>query len=292
MTDKNIINKCWHMGIDIGVKNLSFCIIDAYTWKKSTDNISNTNGDINVTNSNSIDTNKYGKSGIIEWKNISLIEPSKKCSRVMKSGVTKGSLCGKNAKFQLIVDKLSKKDKDKDDSESLYCCGRHKCKDFEYKYITKTKVKSFSSVDLIKMAVKSLDVFKPLFEQVETILIELQPSMNPTMKSLSNSILTYFVIRYQIDTNQSILETVKFSSSKNKLKVAYDGPKITLPKKWSRYKITKTIGKIYTEHLLRNFPDDIEKFYKGSKKDDLADSFLHAVYSIGNCKTNLKSIKQ
>jgi glutaredoxin-related protein len=101
------------------------------------------------------------------------------------------------------------------------------------------------------------------------------------MKGFSNAIHAYFVIRYQVDASAvsaTIMKTVKFSSSKNKLKV-YTGPEIEC--KLTKYKRTKMLGQLYTECMLRNAPDVLNEHYSSaSKKDDLADAFLHCIYAI------------
>lgn len=284
-----------HMGVDVGVRNMAFCVVDADLWK---------NGDLG--------------SAVIEWKNVSLLGEPEKCSAIVKSGAGKGKVCGKLASIH--VDTLTT------DSVNivLHLCKRHAAvaSTASTASITepttpksrggaaeRARVRDFSSTDLIKMAVQTFDRFSDLFKQVETIVIELQPTMNPTMKSLSYAVLTYFTIRYQIDVIDPILKTVKFSSAKNKLKVNVPGltertilsPTATSATSTTKdmvfktatktrgaaaerggYRQTKNTGKQYTETLLQTVPDVLAKFYHsaGSKKDDLADAFLHAIYSI------------
>jgi len=268
----------WHMGIDVGIVNLSFCIIDSVSWK----------------NAQAMQDDKQPlpeNPGIIEWRNVSLLPPVPCCNALIKSGPSKGKECGKPASWTAGAD--------------VWLCGRHRSKDADSGSDSdgkksqalctpvspsKSKVKSFTAVEIIRMAVKTLDAFADLFKQVETIVIELQPTMNPTMKALSHAILTYFVIRYQADIAEPVLKKVGFSSSKNKLKVPYDGPEIVCNLK-GKYAATKNKGKCYTEHLLRNFPGVLERYYfgAGAKKDDLADSFLHCVYSQRLAPRNLKN---
>lgn len=230
------------MGIDIGIKNLSFCIIDGDRWIKKS----------------------CGDPGIIEWKNVDLLS-AEKCQVQIKTGKLKGLSCGKDATCRTAQ------------SPYVFTCGKHK--QTESETIVKQKVKTMSTTQLIKLAVTTLDTFSELFKTVNSIVIEAQPSFNPSMKMFSTAIFTYFTIRYQIDSQPSNLSSIKFSSSKNKLKVGYTGPPIECKLK-GKYARTKNMGKCYTEHLLADFPETLSRFYKGTKKDDLADSFLHCVYEI------------
>ena len=64
----------------------------------------------------------------------------------------------------------------------------------------------------------------------------------------------------------------------NKLKV-YDGPKIVLKVK-SKYTIRKKSAIIHSQYFLDGNKKQLEFFNSNKKKDDLADSFLQALYYI------------
>jgi len=233
-------------GFDIGVKNLSFCVIDSIKWRA-------------YQKGESTDT------GIVEWQNLTLMrEP--KCIGVYKSGKKKGETCGKAATFI---------------SPELKYCGKQKPSDA--KPLKKQKVKNMGITKITKKAVERLDKFRDLFEKVSYVYIELQPMLNPTMRTFSNAIQAYFVIRYQVDPEVPNLKNVKYSSAKNKLKL-YTGPFIECNLK-GKYARTKQYAKSHTEYFLKSCPEILDKYYNGStKKDDLADSFLHCIYGISQFK--------
>ena len=74
------------------------------------------------------------------------------------------------------------------------------------------------------------------------------------------------------------LKKVEFISPMNKLKV-YDGPKIELKVK-SKYTIRKKSAIIHCKYFLKDNKKYLEIFNSNKKKDDLADSFLQALYYI------------
>lgn len=256
----------YYVGFDVGIKNLAFCVIDSEIYKKYNESDSNCNSGVSqseTTNPASQDsggalhapTNCECNSGVIEWVNINLIE-NKTCCGVTK----KGDVCGKTASFVL--------------KDSFYC-GTHKLEGSK-KYKQKN-TKNQNMEYFLELLFRELDKY-PILKDAHSVVIESQPRFNPKMKTLSSGIQSYFIIRNKIDfvTN---LKTVGYSSSKNKLKV-WKGEYITSPKT-TKYQRTKDIGQQHTELILARSPETLEKFYNNSKKkDDLADAFLHCVYSL------------
>jgi len=253
----------YYVGFDVGIKNLAFCVIDSEIYKMYNSTTSN-NENSGVSRSDT--TNPASQDcGVIEWVNINLIE-NKTCCGVTK----KGSVCGKTASF--IVNR-------KCDSPSLaspnFYCGTHKPEGSK-KYKQKN-TKNQSMEYFLELLFRELDKY-PILKQVYSVVIESQPRFNPKMKTLSSGIQSYFIIRNKIDFSTN-LKTVGYSSSKNKLKV-WKGDFITSPKT-TKYQRTKDIGQQHTELILARSPETLEKFYNSSKKkDDLADAFLHCVYSL------------
>jgi hypothetical protein len=235
----------YYAGIDVGVRNLCWCIIDIDKWK-------------NYNIDSSINTDP----GIVVWKNIALIE-TYTCEGVFESGKKKGEICGSPATFTSVGENNIKH----------YWCGKHKpenCKQYRQK-----TVKSQPVGDLIKLAFQALDK-EPLFSQTESIVIELQLKKNPTMKRMSNALEAYFIVRYKMCENP-VLKTLKYSSAKNKLKV-FKGAYTQSTKKG--YAAIKDVAKIHTETMLKNC-EVLDRCYTPfKKKDDLADAFLHCVGSI------------
>jgi len=164
-------------------------------------------------------------------------------------------------------------------------------------YIIKEKLKKNKNSNKIPINKLAIKLFKKLdkfsfFLQADIILIENQPSLiNPTMKTISSLLFSYFNIRLIIDKFKYDV-IIKFVSPFNKLKVNKDNilndinlSDIKCCKKSEKYKITKKLGKIYTEIILKKYNhfDNLKNLEKKEKKDDLCDAFLlayHYVYNI------------
>jgi hypothetical protein len=289
-----VTSKSLVVGIDIGIRNLAFCVIDPIKWAlyEKTEEAPEDNDRCRGAGT-PVDP------GIILWKNVNLMDLDPVCQQICKSGVNKGKLCGKKAKWigvgapAPLRRTLSETNKPHSDNGSDNpidptavgarepLCGSHRPRVGTVKKITKVKVRDLSMPELIKRATIALDAYSDVFKCVETVVIELQPKINPFMKEFSSAMRAYFVIRYQVDYGCSHLKTIKFSSSKNKLKV-YSGPEITC--NLTKYKRTKMLGQLHTECILQKSPDVLNDLYHNAKpitkKDDLADAFLHCVYAI------------
>jgi hypothetical protein len=141
-------------GIDVGVKNLCWCIIDTEVWKQYQKEPENKNP------------------GIVAWKNINLID-TKYCEGVFKSGKKKGETCGKLASFY-------------SGKKEYYWCGTHKPDDA--KKFKQQNSKSKPVGVLLERAFEQLDE-ETVFSQVNSIAIELQLKKNPTMKRRDMQVL-------------------------------------------------------------------------------------------------------
>lgn len=120
-----------------------------------------------------------------------------------------------------------------------------------------------------------LDNIESLLD-VDMVLIENQPCMkNPTMKTIQIILYSYFMIK-GFHTESNSIKKIDFVSPTNKLK-CYDGPKIECTRK-SKYAQRKFFAIEHTKYFLKEYPEYLEKFLKNKKKDDLADSFLQALY--------------
>ena len=233
------------MGIDIGIKNLPFCVIDSVKWKK-------------YENSESDDP------GIIEWKNLNVLGESEKCQAIIKSGKKKGAVCGNNSRWK---------------SPEGYYCGRHK-PDGAKKY-SQPKIKNIQSRILKKRIFAEFDKFV-IFDKVFGIALELQPRKNQQMRMYCTSIEAYFIIRQQLDKERPVLRTIKTIPAKNKLKM-YTGPEIPVDHIKRPYDRRKYLAQMHTEYFLERAQDVLEKYYYPNKKrDDLADAFLYAIWAIKN----------
>jgi len=128
-------------------------------------------------------------------------------------------------------------------------------------------------IDLIT----NLDKRKEKLLNVDTVLIEKQPSFNPKMRIIASCLQTYFFIRGVIDSSNKI-GIIKFFSPKHKLK-CYNGTEIAVTGK-TKYLQTKQMSIIICKEKLEEYsePDEIKNMFELSKKkDDLADCYLQAI---------------
>jgi len=117
---------------------------------------------------------------------------------------------------------------------------------------------------------------------VDTVLIEKQPSFNPKMRIIAGCLQTYFYIRGVVDKNK--INSVEFFSPKHKLK-CYDGPELDISSKngkvvKGKYAQTKKMGILIARSKLQEFnetPEWVNLFENSKKKDDLSDCYLQAL---------------
>jgi hypothetical protein len=152
--------------------------------------------------------------------------------------------------------------------------------------------------------IRELDNRIHLTHEIDTVLIEKQPSFNPKMRIIAGCLQTYFFIRGVIDCEKiqkKQIKVIKFFSPKHKLK-CHNGPQIEVTGS-TKYAQTKKMGVIICREKLNqnNEPFEIKQiFEKSKKKDDLSDCYLQAItYSMfeklidnninqGNSQTNEK----
>jgi intracellular sulfur oxidation DsrE/DsrF family protein len=214
------------LSIDIGVNNLSYCVLD--------------------------ETGKIEKG---YWDNMSILQDNLllKCCGKKKDG----NICGKRCKFQ------------KTGTTDGYCAV-HKCENAVE--IKKRKVKSVTIQELNTKLIKKMDSM-PQLSDIDIVLIEQQPSKNPTMKNLSFMLNSYFIIRGMIDKQR--IQKVIFVSAKNKLKGKADKDKL------KTYKDRKKMSIEVCRNTLSDKNSELVDFFNGHfKKDDLADCFLQGMYYI------------
>lgn len=181
----------------------------------------------------------------------------------------------------------------------LTLCAKH------YKQFYDKSIKSFSSIHPLKnKKVKDMSVNDIKLQLItnldqranimlphsDIVLIENQPTLkNPSMKAISDTIYTWFMIRGIVDNiqNNSSIKEVKFISPSNKLK-EFNTKLITEADDSKKYKITKKISVDNTKSILSTYGlnkwlNHIQSF---DKKDDLADSFLQGWYVLNNVFNN------
>ena len=248
------------LSIDVGITNLSYCLCH---------------------NTNPIKIEK--------WKVLDLFPADyKRCTCMCKSG----KLCGKKAKYKQLDQYLcgthlpkdiSSASKDlykvasgkriaKKSLETLikkYDCNKKEdllCANVVFE-LARLNVRSKKPKTMVQTCIAILNIFdrELTLDSLQTILIENQLGMSAVnMKSVQSIITMYFVMRG--------ITNIIYISPKNKLR-NFDVPK-------SSYKERKTSA-IHTTraHLKEGINCDRLAYYESHpKKDDLADSYLQALW--------------
>lgn len=236
------------VSFDIGARNLGCCVLKKRTTKE----------------------NELPE--IIYWNLINILEddkPNEKtCTTIMKSGKKKGQVCSRI---------------------SYYNCKETKepvCKIHDSQKRNKPKVKKVKSYTTQEINTKLLERMNEVNEEynfcknVDTVLLELQPSFNPKMKQLSHTLYSWFLME-KIKNPENRMKKIEFVAAKNKLKKIgdiYDGPAITTSLK-GKYPRTKFFSKEYTSWFISNEEEQFKCLLRDSKKkDDLCDSYLQGVW--------------
>lgn len=201
------------------------------------------------------------------------------CKGLFKNGKECGRKC--NMKYK-IQDKL------------IHCCKTHFPKE-----IKKTKINDFKKKNIDEYLLQDIakaftqrvqEIYdnNPIFKELNSILIELQPKCNSKMVFTSHILYGKLVELYK---NTSV--TIRFVRASQKLR-AYTGPEIECKLKGS-YAKRKFLSVKYTEWFLENRFSKEQKeiwlpvFLSKKIKPDLADSLLMAINSItGIPKKQLK----
>lgn len=130
-----------------------------------------------------------------------------------------------------------------------------------------------NEIENSKDLVKKLDEH-PYLMDVDCILIEKQPKVNPKMRGMAEALKMYFIVR-SVDKGKNY-KIVDYSP-KFKLK-CYDGvtPEFKVKSEYSKRKKTSVF---HTIQLLVNQPEEMKQLFEKaqSKKDDLADCFLQVL---------------
>ena len=150
-------------------------------------------------------------------------------------------------------------------------------KNFTAKVPSGNKNMAAAANDIHINLIRALDS-RPFLLNVDTVLIEKQPSFNPKMRIIGGCLQSYFYIRGVVDLGS--ITSVEFFSPKHKLK-CYTGPQLVLQSKAKgKYAQTKKMGIMIAEIKLNEYSETetTKKIFKDSKKkDDLSDSYLQAL---------------
>lgn len=155
-------------------------------------------------------------------------------------------------------------------------------------------VKKYPTSKLQLILINKLDRLSKHFAElkVNEIIIENQPSYkNPKMKSISNTLFDYFLIKgYNDKFNNMDIRLVRFMCPNNKLKVNNDNTLEIFKSSDSKqkYKLTKELSIQYTKQLLSNDPIALEHLDMYKKKDDMCDAYLQGMYYLKFVKNKKK----
>jgi hypothetical protein len=159
------------------------------------------------------------------------------CESLQKSG----KICNKKCSMKY-----------KNNNSFLYTCKTHFPKEIlktNANNFSKKNVKDYLLQDIAKIILKKMDIIylenKDLFDSIDSVILELQPSFNAKMKFVSHIIYGKLTEIY-MDTNVPI----RFVRASQKLK-CYTGPEITCRLKGA-YAKRKWLGIEYTKWFLQN----------------------------------------
>lgn len=235
------------LSIDVGLKNLSYCVVNC---------------------SDKRDISTYS---IYLWEVVNILnneEEDNKCESVQKNG----NICNKKGSYKYI-----------ESDNTIYCCKMHFPKRIKIKKnnnIKKKKVKEYGLQEITKTIISKIQkIYNDniiIFKEISDIIIELQPTCNQRMKFISHIIYGKYTELY---INKEI--KINFIRASSKLKM-YSGPYIECKLK-SKYAQRKWLSIEYCKWYLENKFNDEQRdkwllFFKScKKKDDLSDCFLYCI---------------
>lgn len=228
-------------GWDVGIKNLAYCVMDVTNNKILDLNI------INLTKNNIIYCTICGKKGSFYQHVFDSNTSNNKINYYC--GVHKKLCNNYQETFNNLIKNIDTKDKCEHNNCTKYAkfnynnikyCLAHKksnlnknIKDYSLQTFTSKSCYSNDLVTLLEVMYEELNK-KDIFKIVNEIYIENQPTLkNPTMKSISMGLLSYFVWKKK-DYN---IKTIKFIAPSSKLKISIDNINIDSD-------LLKTIDKI------------------------------------------------
>lgn len=260
------------LSIDIGIKNLSLCIMDCENKK---------------------DFSTY-KTHL--WDVYNTLEDHHKCVSLQKSG----KICDKKCSFKY-------KPNTDAGTDYVFTCKTHFPKNLlplkkENNYKPKL-IKNYLLQDIAKIILSKLNEIyttnENLFKQLSQIVLELQPSMNKSMIFVSHLIYAKLV-ELQLSNHLNPQCTIKFIRASQKLK-AYTGPEIICKLK-GKYAQRKWLSIQYTKWFLENKFSNQQKdlwlpiFNSKSTQADMSDTKLMAINILHGVpkkqKMNFKKVNQ
>ena len=288
------------LSIDVGIKNLSFCLFNRLV---------NT-----INNYNNSDKGEDNKIKILKWDNIDLSESVKLtcmetdakglCDKPAKFCKNGNCYCLKHSKKQMYLQPIAELKSSNLNKQKIHdlqmLANKYKInydssskkanlvqlltqyrETYCYDVIEKTNATKVDLVTIGKNIQHKLDIiFCEHFPTLDTIIIENQigPIANK-MKTIQGMISQYFIMK-----NNDI--RIEFISASNKLKdfiPCESNDKEQDKKKKMDYKDRKKLGIETCLHMVntnKNFEEWSNFLSKHTKKDDLSDAFLQGMWFI------------
>lgn len=247
------------LSIDIGIRHLSLCIMKA---------------------SDKTDFLTYE---VLLWGVHDTLEDDTKACVALQKG---GKICNKVCKYQYHDD-------EKDGI--VFCCKTHfpKTVPLEKKNSYRSRIiKDFPLQDIVNSVLVKLTTIyndnRPLFDTLEQILIELQPTFNPSMKLISHVIYGKLVEWFMGSSCK-----IKFVRASQKLR-AYTGEPIQCNLK-GKYNQRKWLSKEYCAYFLEKkfSPGQRDQWlphFKAKGTADESDTFLMCINCLYGVPTKKKGI--
>lgn len=271
------------LSIDVGIKNLAFCLFDK----------SSTNEHFNITQWDIIDISEQENAILCGF-----IEKNEICNKPAKFKKDDNCYCLKHSKKQQIkIPTLEQKTTfiNKQKIQKLYEIAESHNIKYEPKtkkveliklinehinmnYFQPIESKKAADVDIFNIGLNIKTKFNKLFEnevKIDYVIIENQIGpLAIRMKTIQGMIVQYFIM-----SNLNV-QHIEFISASNKLKDCDTKDKTTYSDR-KKLGITKCLEIITTNFILN---EHIDYFNKHKKKDDLSDSFLQGIWFINNKK--------
>ena len=271
------------LSIDVGIKNLAFCLFDK----------SPTAEQFKVTKWDIIDISEQENTIICGF-----VEKNEICNKPAKFKKDDKCYCLKHSKKQQILIPTSEQKSsfiNKQKIQKLYEIAESQNIKYEpkikkadliklinehinLKYFQTIESKKAADVDLFNIGLNIKTKFNKLFEnegKIDYVIIENQIGpLAIRMKTIQGMIVQYFIM-----SNLNV-EHIEFISASNKLKDCDVKDK-------SKYSDRKKLGIAKCLELITTdfrFSEHVDYFNKHKKKDDLSDSFLQGIWFINNKK--------
>ena len=275
------------LSIDVGIKNLAFCLFEKLDLNDNNNNTNNNNeftikkwDTVNISEQETHNCIAVDKNGIICNKPSKFtkgenqcfcLKHAKKSSFKIPNADLKSSFINKQKiqklyeiadKYKIIYDKKNKK------ADIIAMINDY----IKQNYFQEVQTKKASDVDLYNIGKNIKTHFDKLFSEevcIDYVIIENQIGpLAIRMKTIQGMLVQYFVM------SPVEVKHVEFISASNKLKDCdiKDKSKYSDRKKLGIAKCLETIS------ANSNYFDKIDYFNVHKKKDDLADSFLQGLW--------------